>query len=82
MTSQAKVAQAYIVYSIRADIYISGFDITDCIHRKWEDNRFDVIKDEQDLLEEYDFGEEYNEKGQIIKLETKGKITGWSQPIV
>lgn len=71
-------AGVYCIQYSDGDTYYSGFDITDCIHRSWEDNRFDIIKDEQNLLEEYDFDEEYNEHGQIVKLETKGEITGWS----
>ena len=58
--------------------YYSGFDIADCRHKKWEDHRFDVIHDGQDLLEVYDFDREYNENGQLIKLETRGVIEGWA----
>ena len=58
--------------------YYSGFDIAGCGRTKWEDHRFDVMHDGQDLLEVYDFDKEYNENGQLIKLETRGVIEGWA----
>ncbi|MDE6619919.1 MAG: hypothetical protein K2K74_05390 [Lachnospiraceae bacterium] len=57
--------------------YYGGFDIAGCKHQQWEDHRFDVIHDGEDLLTVYDFEKEYNENGQIKKLETRGVIEGW-----
>lgn len=63
--------------------YITQFDIDSWQPGVWEDNKYSLMRAEEEAattLDEYQEYREYNDQGQITSFYSEGIITGWGNP--